>query len=150
MGTNKQLPLGLVDDKDAAFLSRRAYVNTPRAASVMRPESPILFYESISSGGRGGIVAVARIADAAIWNKADIPGDFLRRLVVEDVAGFSSSNEVLVTSFEDLFVLPQFVPLDWLKADGAVDNANMVTARRVPAEIVTKILDKGWSNGRMR
>ncbi len=150
LGTNKQIPLGLVDDKDASFLSRRAYVNTPRAASAMRPGSPIRFYESINSGGRGCIVAVTRIANAEIRNRSDVPSDFLRRIVVESVAGFSSSNEVLITSFEELFVVPHFVPLDWLKAVGAVDNANLVTARRVPADIVTKILDKGWSNGRRR
>ena len=147
LGASRQMLLDITDDKDATFLSRRAYVNTPKASNVMRPGSPILFYESKKSGGVGSIVAVARIVHVKIWNKEDVPYEDSKRLVVEDVTDFSSSNEVLVTSFENLFVLHDPVSLDWLKAVGAVNGANLITARQVPGTTVTKILDRGWQNG---
>ena len=147
LDADPQMSLGLTDDKDAAFFSKKAYVNTPRAANAMRPGSPILFYESKSSDGIGAIVASGRIVDAVILNKQDIPNDALRRLVVEDVVGFSTSEDVLVTSFDNLFVFPNTVPLRVLRDMGAVDGANLVTAREVPGQIVTEILDRGWGNG---
>ena len=143
LGADRQMSLGLVHDKDAGFRSQRVYVNTPRAVNAMRPELPILFYESMNRGGRGCIVAVARIVDAEIRNKADIPKESRRRLVVE-VESFSKSDELLVTSFENTFLLPRPVPLDWLKKVGAVDNANLVTAKWVSSCTVAGILDRGW------
>lgn len=147
LSASPQMSLGLTDEKDAAFFTKKAYVNTPRAANAMRPESPILFYESKRSNGVGAIVAVGRIVDAVILNKQDIPNDALRRLVVEDVAEISTSEDVLVTSFDNLFVFPNSVPLRVLRDLGAVDGANLVTAKEVSGQIVTEILDKGWGNG---
>ncbi|MDE0503710.1 MAG: GNAT family N-acetyltransferase [Candidatus Poribacteria bacterium] len=147
LDADPQMSFGLTDDKDAAFFSRKAYVNTPRAANAMRPESPILFYESMSSNGVGAIVAVGRIVDAVILNKQDIPDDALRRLVVEDVHGFSTSEDVLVTSFDNLFVFPNSVSIRELRKMGAVDGANLVTAKKVTGQSVTEILDRGWRNG---
>ena len=147
LGSDPQMSLGLTDDKDAAFLSKRAYVNRPQSANVMRPESPILFYESKRSKGAGCIVAVGRIVDAVIINKEDVPNDALRRLVVEDIDRFSSSKDVLVTSFDNLFVLPNRVSFHDLQLMGAVDGSNLVTARKVSGLNVTKILDRGWHNG---
>ena len=147
LGADLQMPLNLTDDKDAAFLSKRAYVNTPRAASVMRPDSPILFYESMKGNGVGGIVGVGRIVDAVILDKQDIPKDARQRLVVDDVDGFSSNEDVLVTSFDNLFVLPSPVPFHVLRQMGAVDGSNLVTARNASGRHITEILDRGWRNG---
>ena len=147
LGADPQMSLGLMDDKDAAFFSKKAYVNTPRAANAMRPEFPILFYESKRSNGVGAIVAVGRIVDSVILGKQDIPDDTLRRLVVEDVADFSTSEDVLVTSFDNLFVFPNLVSFRVLRNMGAVDGSNLITAQEVSGQIVTEILDKGWGNG---
>ena len=146
LGDSRQMSLGLTDDKDAAFLSTRAYVNTPRAASVMRPDSPILFYESKRSNGAGGIVAVGRIVDTVILNRQDIPNDTLRRLVVDDVGRFSSTEEVLVTSFDNLFQLPNCISFHNLRQIGAIDASNLVTARKISGQKVIGILDWGWQN----
>lgn len=147
LGADPQIPLGISEEMDAAFLSRRAYVNTPRTENVMRPELPILFYESSSSGGVGGIVAAARIVHAQKWNKSDVPDESARRLVVEDLDGLSAGNEILLTSFENLFVLRKPVSFDRLNKIGAADGANFVTAKQVSGKIVTKILDEGKDDG---
>lgn len=146
LGESRQMSLGFTDDKDAAFLSTRAYVNTPRAASVMRPDSPILFYESKRSKGAGGVVAVGRIVDAVISNEQDIPNDTLRRLVVDNVGRFSSTDEVLVTSFDNLFQLPNCISFQALRQIGAIDASNLITARKISGQSVIDILDRGWHN----
>ena len=144
LGDSHQMSLGFTDDKDAAFLSTRAYVNTPRAASLMRPDSPMLFYESKRSKGVGGIVAIGRIVDTVILKKQDIPNEMLRRLVVDDVDGFSSTDEVLVSSFDNLFELPNCFPFRRLRTMGAIDASNLVTARKVSGQTIADILDWGW------
>ena len=144
LDASPQMPLPLTDKKDAAFLSKRAYVNTPRAAGSMRPESPILFYESKRNGGAGAIVAIGRIVDAMILNKDDIPSDSLRRIVVDNVGAFSNNQDVLLTSFDNLFALSNPVPFQVLKDMDAVDGSNFVTATKIYGRTVTQIVDKGW------
>ena len=147
LGADPQIPLGIYEEMDASFLSRRSYANTPRAEKIMRPELPILFYESSSSGGVGGIVAVARIVYAQKWNKSDVPDELTRRLVVNKLDDLYAGNEVLLTSFENLFVLRKPVSFDLLNDIGAVDGANFVTAKQVSGRTVTMILDEGKTDG---
>lgn len=148
LGPGRQLSLGLTDDRDAAFRSKRAYVNTPRAAGVMRPDAPILFYESMRSGGTGGIVAVGRIVDSVILDKREISLDQQRRIVVEDIDEILTGNEILLTTFCNLFSLPKQVPLNILRTMGAIDGSNLVSAKGVPGDIVTQVVDYGWQNER--
>ena len=143
IGTSTQFKLAISDEKDAAFLSRRAYVNTARSASVMRPDMPILFYESAKSGGTGGIIAVARIVQVQQFEKGNVPPEVAKRLVVENLDSMTLGDEVLVTSFENLFSLPKPVKLAWLKDRNMVDGANLVTARNVSGEYVPRIIDEG-------
>ena len=147
LGDNTQLSLGIDNNKDAIFLFKRAYVNTPRAANVMRPGAPILFYESKKSGGTGTIVAIARIVETEITTKVNVSGGSLRRVVVDEIVNFSSSNDILVTSFSNIFSLPHPISFDWLKRGGAVDNANLITAKGIPGEMVQSIVDRGWGHG---
>ena len=146
-GDNKQFSLAVDDDKDATFFSSRAYVNTPRAANSMRPGSPILFYESRRNGGTGGIVAIGRIVETEITSKEGISDDSLRRVVVDGVDNVSSTGDVLVTKFSDIFKLPQPVLFRWLKENGCVDGTNLITARVVSGEMVQMIVDRGWGYG---
>lgn len=150
LGSSRQTAFAFVASRDAAFLSRRSYVNSPRTASLMRPESPILFYESIRSGGRGAVVAVARIVDAVVIRKNDIPNDALRRLVVDDVDEFSSSDDVLLTTFDNLFVVPKPVMLKELKKLDAIGGANLVSSTSISSEKITIILTQGWISEKLR
>lgn len=147
LGTSNQTRFAFVSSPDAAFLSRRAYVNSPRTAKVMRPDCPIFFYESKRKGnGRGAIVAVARIVDSVVVPKNEVPKDGRRRLVVDNVDAFSASEDVLLTTFDNLFVLPKPVPFNTLKEIDAIGRANLVTAVSLSSGQITKILSQGWSN----
>jgi hypothetical protein len=144
LGTSNQSTFSFLANRDAAFLSRRAYVNSPRTSSIMRPDSPILFYESKRSGGRGAVLAIARIIDVVVAQKSDIPSDGKRRLVVDSVDGFSASDDVLLTTFDNLFVLPFPVSLKELKKIGAAGNANLISAVSLSSDQITQILTLGW------
>ena len=145
LGEGDQLTLPLENEKTASFLSQRAYLNDPRSASRMRVQSPILFYESGGNGGRSAIVAAARITDVAVMQKGDVPEESQRMAVVDDIKSFSSSQDVLVTSFDSLLAFPMPVPLKKLRAIGAATGANFVSATRVSEGNMTKIFDMGWA-----
>ncbi|MEM7683298.1 MAG: GNAT family N-acetyltransferase [Pseudomonadota bacterium] len=148
LGGGDQRSLPLEDDMDASFFSRRSYVNAPRTARRMRPQAPIFFYESMGGGGRGAIVACARITDVRLMCKQDIPGDARRRVVVEDVGSLSSTNDVLVTTFDNLLMFPVPVKIDVLRKVGAVSRSNFVTATEVSGENMARIIEKGWTDER--
>lgn len=145
LGTTNQF--NLFGRPEASFLTRRTYFNSPRRANLLRPGLPILFYESARSGGRGAIVAAARIVDATVVQKSQVPEEMLRRAVVEDVNPMSSSAEVLATTFDNLLRLPRPVPLVELRNLGAATAANFQTSTAVGAVHLTAILERGWSSG---
>jgi len=147
LGTAPQHTFAFVEAKDAAFHARRAYVSAPRNVPLMPVDGPILFYESSRTGGRGAVVAVGRIVDCTLQPKADLSVDSQRRLVVDDVDAFSATDDILVTSFDNLFALPEPVPLRFLKAIDAAGNANLISAVSLSSGKVTQILTQGWLRG---
>lgn len=147
LGTSPQPSFEFIVNRDAAFLSRRGYVNSPRAASRMQPDSPILFYESKrTGGGRGAAVAIARIVDSIIVRKSDLPKDSHKRLVVDNIDALSASDDVLYTTFDNLFALPKPIPFKKLKEIDAIGEANLVSAVSLSSEKITSILAQGWSS----
>jgi hypothetical protein len=144
LGTSNQFPL--FGSPEAAFLTRRTYFNSPRVPALMRPGVPILFYESKRSGGRGAIVAVARIVDATVAAKQQVPEEALRRAVVEDLDPLSSSSEVLATTFDNLVRLPMPVSLNRLREIGADGPSNLQTTTALTSAGLSAILELGWSS----
>lgn len=143
LGTGAQIPL--FGSPEAAFVARRTYFNTPRAAALMQPGSPILFYESKRSGGQGAILAAGRIVDVTVVPKAQVSGELLRRAVVEDVDPLSTSSDVLATTFDNLLRFPTPVSLDKLRELDAVGSANLQTTTALHSAILSTILDLGWA-----
>jgi ribosomal protein S18 acetylase RimI-like enzyme len=145
LGTAEQLTL--FGRPRASFVGLRTYFNSPRTAPLMRPGVPILFYESLRSGGRAAIVAAARIVDATVVPKAQVSEDLLRRAVVEDVEPLTASTDVLATSFDNLIRFPNPVGLDTLRMFGAEGTSNLQTTTALPNALLAAILDRGWSSG---
>jgi ribosomal protein S18 acetylase RimI-like enzyme len=143
LGTGAQIPL--FGSPEAAFVARRTYFNSPRTAALMRPGVPLLFYESKRSGGRGAIVAAARIADATVMEKRQVPDKFLRRAVVEDLEPMSTSTDVLATTFDNLLRFPSPVPLERLRQLGAEGSANLQTTTPLSYSVLSAILELGWT-----
>ncbi|MBY5736410.1 GNAT family N-acetyltransferase [Rhizobium leguminosarum] len=145
LGTNRQQRLSFIESMDASFLTTRAYINSPKSAKLMRPDMPIIFYESKRDRkGIGAVVAVARIVDAVITKKHEISGEDKRRLVIENVAEFSAGEDILLTTFDNLIQLPKPVPVKRLRELEAVGRANLVSPVELPSEKIAQILAEGW------
>jgi hypothetical protein len=107
---------------------------------------PLLFYESERTGGRGAIIAAARIVDATISPKAQISNAILERGVIEDLASLTVSTDVLATSFDGLIRFPNPVSLDTLRRLGAAGPSNFQTATALPNAVLAAVLNCGWSS----
>lgn len=151
LGTAVQSNLAFISNRDAAFLSLRGYVNSPRAASKMRVGAPIIFYESKGKGsGRGAAVAVARIINSVLMAKSQLNPKSDKRLVIDNPDRFSSTGDVLLTTFDNLMAFPTPVPLDALKRFDAVGPTNLVSAVSLSSDKIDSILACGWSSGKIR
>lgn len=144
LGTADQF--ALFGRPNAAFVGLRTYFNSPRSAQMMRSGVPILFYESERTGGRGAVVAAARIVDATVLPKERVSDDLLRRGVVEDLTSLTASSDVLATSFDSLIRFPNPVSLSTLRQLGAVGSSNLQTTTALPNTLLAAILDRGWSS----
>ncbi len=135
----------LFESPRASFLSRRSYVSSPRSSKLMVPGSMIFFYESQRTKGRGAIVALARIVDATTVPKGSVSRSQLEHVVVEDVANFSRGEEVLLTSFDNLLILPRAYSLRDLRRLGATGTQNYQSTTSISHEAATAIIEYGWS-----
>lgn len=147
LGTGDQMSLSFVKERDAAFYSKRAYVNDPRTAKTMRPGKPIFFYESIGKGvGRGAVVAVAKIVDSVVSDKNEFSDEERRRTVIDDFTDIALSSKVLLSTFESLLVIPKPVELEFLKEINATGGNNLITAFPLSSEQMIAIIEAGWSS----
>ena len=144
LGTSLQA--SMFEPNVAALGDRRTYVSSPKAANALRPGTPILFYESSRSGGRGAVVAAARVVDAVIARKDSLPGDAMRRSVIEDADPLSSSEEVLVTTFDNVMRCPTPIPLSNLRDAGAAGTQNFISSTPIGSDALIAVLDLGWSH----
>ena len=136
--------MSLFGEPIAALLSQRTYFNTPRAARLMRPRTPILFYESKRSGGRGNIVAAARIVDSMVMIKDQIPKEFYTSAVVEDLGALTKTPDILVTTFDSLLQFPRQISLEELRTMNAVGPSNLQTVTALSSTLLCQILERGW------
>jgi hypothetical protein len=147
LGTSDQASFGFIQNKDASFLSRRGYINSPRAAKLMRPGSPIIFYESRGDGdGRGAAVAAARIVNSIVVAKSQL-NQKSDALVVDDVEEFSATDDVLLTTFGSLMRFAYPVSLRKLKEFRSTGAANLISAVSLSSDQMTSILDCGLFGG---
>jgi len=144
LGTGQNQRFDFIESRDAMFLRRRGYVSTPRNATKLNAGAILFFYESSKGGGRSAIVAVAKIVSSSILDKRLVNEQQRSELVVDDLDGFSSTQDVLLTQFEDLFLLDVPTKLDELRLLGIADGANFVSAKAITADQGRLILERGF------
>jgi hypothetical protein len=144
LGTDQQY--SFLEVPEAHFLSRRTYFNTTRAARAMIRGSAIAFYESRSGGGRGAIVAIARIVDVTSIPVSSTPEALQRGAVVEDIEALTKSSRVLATTFDNLLVLRKPVSFEMLRVIGCVTGANFVSATPISTKHLIAIVDAGYTD----
>ena len=139
------LQYSLFAGKEALFHSRRGYVRSTSHSSIMKPGSPIFFYESKDGNkGKGAVHVIARIINAVIYPKLNVTSEMKRLLVVENFHNFSKTENVMLISFDSIFKLPSPISLVQLKKLKVADGSNMVAPRSISGKQANNIIDKGF------
>jgi hypothetical protein len=104
-----------------------------------------VFYESGHNNGRSAAVAVARVRETAKVSKREIASVLLRHGVLEadEIERLGKSSLVASTVFDSLIRFQRSVTLRSLREVGAIDGANLVTARRLTSTQINSIVEKG-------
>jgi len=146
LGTSNQT--SMLDQFEGAFRSHKTYVSSGRSKNFFKTNQLILFYESTRTGGRGAVVAAARVDDVVTQQKNKTGRSDMKKTVVESVNRFSASEEVTMTSFSSLLRFPRPVGLRELKELRAAGTQNLQTATLIATAAAQEIFDRGWANGR--
>ncbi len=146
LGTSAQT--SLLDQFEGAFHSRKTYVSSGRSKNFFKTNQLVLFYESSRTGGRGAVVAAARVDNVVTQQKEETGRSDMKKTVLESVDRFSVSDEVTMTSFSSLLRFPHPVNLKILQELGAAGTQNLQTATVIATAAAQKIYDLGWANGR--
>lgn len=146
LGTSRQT--SLLDQFEGAFRSQKVYVSSGRSKNLFKTNQLILFYESARTGGRGAVVAAARVDNVVTQQKNETGQSDMKKTVLESVDRFSASEEVTMTSFSSLLRFPRPISLKELQELDAAGTQNLQTATVIATAAAQKIFDRGWSNGR--
>jgi len=148
LGGGPQLPLWGLPIVQLSF--RRTYFGTVRARNIIHPNQLVLFYESLAGNGRGAVVAVARVVDAVVYPKGQVPASQIRRGVVDNPDSLNIEDSILATTFDNTMVFPRPVGVEWLRPLGVLKTHNMQSPTLVSHEALCTILDHAWSTQKWR
>lgn len=145
LGTSHQI--SMLDQFEGAFRSRKTFISSGRSKNSFKTNQIILFYESSRGGGRGAVVAAARVDNVVTQHKKETSQAELKKTVIESVERFSASDEITLTSFSSLLRFPRPVGLKELQELGATGTQNLQTATVIATAAAQKIFERGWTIG---
>ncbi len=145
VGGGKQL--SLLAAPEAVLLRERVYFSNPRTAGVFTRGIPILFYESAHKGGSASVTAAARVVRAELVSKDGANQELLRRGVLDrkTLKNICLSETVVATTIDNILLFRNPVRLERLRSLGAIDGANLVTARLLRADVLIQIAEEGMT-----
>jgi GNAT superfamily N-acetyltransferase/predicted nucleic acid-binding protein len=130
--------LSLLPRKQAALYSERVYFRSPARARTFELGSPVVFYESLPGGGRGGAFASGVVAtNRVVWAETLSERVLLKGVLDrETIIRMSRKGLISMMTFEGAISFRKTVRLSRLRAINAIDGANLVAPRRLqPAEL---------------
>jgi GNAT superfamily N-acetyltransferase/predicted nucleic acid-binding protein len=130
---------------EAKLLRQRVYFSHPRTAKVIEKGVPIFFYESARNGGRASVTAAARIVRTEFVPKDGTNQELLRSGVLDEKAlkKICLADTVLATTIDNIIIFENPVGLKRLRRLGAIDGANLVTARKLRPDQVDQLINEG-------
>jgi len=137
--------LQLLAGPQAVLLRERVYFSHPRTARVLVEGAPIIFYESARKGGSASAIAVARIARVEIVSKDGANNELFSRGVIDKkiLKHLCLADTAVATTIDNIMTFTVPVGLERLRSVGAIDGANLVTARTLQASQLIKIVEEG-------
>ncbi len=145
LGTSAQT--NWLEQFEGVFRSQKIYVSSGRSKNRFVANQIILFYESSRTGGRGSVVAAARVDNVVTQEKSKISEKEMKKTVLDGVERYSTSQEVTLTGFSSLLRFPRPVPLNELKRIQATGTQNLQTTTVIATEAAQRIFDLGWVDG---
>jgi len=132
---------------EAVLLRERVYFSHPRTAGIFTKGVPILFYESARNGGSASVTATARVVRTELVPRDGANEELFRRGVLDKsiLKKICLANTTVATTIDSIMLLSNPVRLARLRDLGAIDGANLVTARPLNSEQVTQIIDEGMA-----
>jgi GNAT superfamily N-acetyltransferase len=145
LGHSKQVPL--LPRSSASTYQERHYLGSSRTLGCFRKGTLMLFYESTKHGGRGELVALARVRQAYLRPASELVSELEQSVLSESsLAEIGTSDEKTVTVFDNIFHLPNCVPLSSLQRIGCGRPNDLITTHSITDEQLQKILMEAFPN----
>lgn len=124
-------------------------MSDPRTLRHFKRGTLILFYESTKQGGRGEIIAIARIRQAYLKQSDAFAVSDLEQSVLTKISltHIGKSKMKTVTVFDNIFPLPRSVPLRSLQRIGCGRPNDLITTRPVTDAQLQEILREAFDHG---
>lgn len=146
LGHSKQVPL--LPRGTASTYQERHYLGSPRTLDCFRKGTLMLFYESTKHGGRGELVALARVRQAYLRPAEELVSELEQSVLSESgLAEIGTSDEKTVTVFDNIFHLPNCVPLSSLQRIGCGRPNDLITTHPITDAQLQEILREAFPNG---
>jgi hypothetical protein len=142
-GQSSLLPSGT-----ASLFHDRHYISNHRTLRLFKRGTLILFYESTKQGGRGAIIALGRVREAYLKPSSALKeSDFMQSVLSAVSLGrIGKSKMKTVTVFDNIFPLPNPVPLVSLKRIGCGRPNDLITTRVINDDQLQQILKEAFAN----
>ena len=144
LGHSKQS--SLLPQGTASLFQDRHYLSSSRTLKHFQRGALILFYETTKHKGRGEIVAIARVRQAFL-KPCDTFGnsDLMQSvLTATSLTNIGKSNMKTVTVFDNIYPLPNPVPLKSLQRIGCGKPTDLITTHPISDAQLQEILREAF------
>lgn len=125
----------------------RHYLSHPRTLAYFKRGTLILFYESTKHGGRGELVAVARVRQAYLKPSNSLSADLQQSVLSEsNLSEIGKSELRTVTVFDNIFHLPKSVPLASLQRIGCGRPNDLISTHPINDAQLQEILREAFDH----
>jgi hypothetical protein len=146
LGHSKQK--SLLPMKSAALFQERHYLSAQQTLQHFKRGTLILFYESLRKQGRCEIVAIARVRQAFLKSFEIIDDASFTQSVITaaSLTNIGKSKMKTVTVFDNIYPLPNPVPLKTLQRIGCGRPNDLITTHPISDAQLQKILQEAFSS----
>lgn len=124
----------------AGMYTERAYFSSSATRSPVKAGAIAVFYVSGSTGHGGTAVAVARVTGVAEMAEREARESYFSRGVMNLR---ESDTLIRVITFSNILELRNPVEFSWMKYEGIISGANLVTAQKINMKQLRKIVVQG-------
>lgn len=133
----------------ASLFKDRHYISDSRTLRHFKRGTLILFYESTKQGGHGELIAIARVRQAYLKPADALDTTDLEKsvLTAASLPSIGKSKMKTVTVFDNIFPLPNPVPLKSLQRINCGRPNDLITTHPVTDFQLQEILSEAFSRG---